>query len=201
MADPAPPTVDLWVDPICPWAWQAARWLLEVERVRDVTVRFRAMSLSMLNQGKKDLDTRYRLLLNRGWGPARVCAVAEAEDALRPLYLAMADRIHEQRAGLGEPMLRAALATAGLPGDWATHAADDTLDATLRASHEEVTALVGTDLGTPVLHVAGAPAFFGPVIAPAPTGEAAGRLWDGALLLAGTPGFSELKRSREVGTR
>jgi hypothetical protein len=40
-------------------------------------------------------------------------------------------------------------------------------------------------------------AFFGPVVAPAPTGEAAGRLWDGVLLVAGTPGFYELKRTRD----
>ncbi|GIG59321.1 DSBA oxidoreductase [Longispora fulva] len=194
-------TVDLWVDPVCPWAWRAARWLLEVERVRDVTVRFRVMSLSVLNQGRVDLDARYRLLLNRGWGPARVCAVAEGKGALRPLYLAMAERIHEARAGLGEPMLRASLATAGLPEDWAAHAADDTLDTALRTSHEEVTGLVGGELGTPVVRVSGLPAFFGPVVSPAPTGEDAGRLWDGTLLVAGTPGFFEMKRSREVGTR
>ncbi|WP_412542571.1 disulfide bond formation protein DsbA [Longispora sp. K20-0274] len=194
-------TVDLWVDPICPWAWRAARWLLEVERVRGVTVRFRLMSLSVLNQGRENLDMRYRLLLNRGWGPARVCAVAEAKDALRPLYLAMAGRIHENRAGLGDPMLRAALTAADLPADWAASATDDTLDEVLRAAHDQVTALVGDELGTPVIHVAGLPAFFGPVVVEAPTGDAAGRLWDGALLVAGTPGFFEIKRSREAGTR
>ena len=42
-------------------------------------------------------------------------------------------------------------------------------------------------------------AFFGPVVSPAPTGEAAGRLWDGVLAVAGTPGFFELKRTRDVG--
>ena len=62
---------------------------------------------------------------------------------------------------------------------------------------------VGTDVGTPVIHAPGPDgtpvAFFGPVITPAPKGEAAGRLWDGVLLVAGTPGFYELKRSRELG--
>ncbi len=41
-------------------------------------------------------------------------------------------------------------------------------------------------------------AFFGPVVTPAPKGEAAGVLWDGVLAVAGTPGFFELKRSRDV---
>jgi len=35
-------------------------------------------------------------------------------------------------------------------------------------------------------------------VTPAPKGEAAGRLWDGTLLVAGTPGFYELKRTRDV---
>jgi hypothetical protein len=41
-------------------------------------------------------------------------------------------------------------------------------------------------------------AFFGPVVTPAPKGEAAGRLWDGVLLVAGTPGFYEIKRTRDA---
>jgi hypothetical protein len=55
---------------------------------------------------------------------------------------------------------------------------------------------VGTDVGTPVIHVNGR-AIFGPVVTPAPKGEAAGRLWDGVLLCMGTEGFFELKRTRD----
>ena len=60
---------------------------------------------------------------------------------------------------------------------------------------------VGHDVGTPVLHMhpdGGEPiAFFGPVVTPIPRGEAAGRLWDGVLAVAGTDGFFELKRTRD----
>jgi hypothetical protein len=42
-------------------------------------------------------------------------------------------------------------------------------------------------------------AFFGPVVTPATKGEAAGRLFDGCLLVAGTPGFFEIKRTRNEG--
>jgi hypothetical protein len=63
---------------------------------------------------------------------------------------------------------------------------------------------VGTDVGTPVIHAPGPAegstvAFFGPVVTPAPKGEEAGRLWDGVVLVAGTPGFYELKRTRDLG--
>ena len=54
---------------------------------------------------------------------------------------------------------------------------------------------VGDDVGTPVIHYNGT-AIFGPVVTPAPKGEAAGRLWDGVLLCTGTEGFFELKRTR-----
>jgi len=59
---------------------------------------------------------------------------------------------------------------------------------------------VGEDVGTPVIHTPGPDgnpvAFFGPVVSPTPKGEAAGKLWDGVLLVAGTDGFFELKRTR-----
>ena len=61
---------------------------------------------------------------------------------------------------------------------------------------------VGLDVGTPTIHVPGPDgqqmAFFGPVVTPAPKGELAGRLWDGCLLVAGTPGFYEIKRTRDA---
>jgi len=71
----------------------------------------------------------------------------------------------------------------------------DAFDEAIKVSHDAGMNLVGTDVGTPVIAV-GDIAFFGPVVTPAPKGEAAGRLWDGVLLVAGTPGFYEIKRTR-----
>ena len=71
------------------------------------------------------------------------------------------------------------------------------VDEQLRASHQRAMDLVGDDVGTPVISVNDV-AFFGPVITPAPKGEAAGQLWDGCVLVAGTPGFYELKRTRDA---
>ena len=56
--------------------------------------------------------------------------------------------------------------------------------------------LVGIDVGTPIISFEGN-AFFGPVVTPIPRGEAAGKLWDGVLLVTGTDGFFELKRTRD----
>ena len=192
--------VDMWFDSICPWAWMTSRWLLEVEKVRDVEVYFHVMSLSVLNEGR-DLPDEYRDLMDRGWGPVRVIIAAAQEygdKVVKPLYDAMGTRIHLQGEKDFDAVIAAALDEVGIDGALARFAGSDAVDDLLRTSHERGISLVGDEVGTPVVAVNGV-AFFGPVVSPAPKGEDAGRLWDGCVLVAGTPGFFELKRSRDVG--
>jgi 2-hydroxychromene-2-carboxylate isomerase len=192
---------DFWFDPLCPWAWMTSRWMTEVEKVRDVSVSWHVMSLSVLNEGREDLAEHYRELMARGWGPVRVVTAARerhGEQVVKPLYDAMGALIHPGGNSDLEDVIAKALAAVGLPADLARFVGDDEYDAALRASHQRAIDLVGDDVGTPVVAVNGI-AFFGPVVTPAPRGEAAGQLWDGAVLVAGTPGFYELKRSRTQG--
>jgi hypothetical protein len=196
---------DMWFDPRCPWAWITSRWLLQVERVRPVDIRFHVMSLSVLNEGRDGLSERYRAGLVKGWGPVRVAIAAEhhhGNEVLRPLYTALGTRIHHEKQAPGPELYRAALADAGLPESLADAADSTEHDAAVRESHETGMKPFGSDVGTPVIHVPGTDgheiAFFGPVVTPAPKGEAAGLLWDGTLLVASTPGFFEIKRTRDV---
>ncbi len=191
---------EFWFDPLCPWAWLASRWMTEVERVRPVRVTWSVMSLAVLNEGR-EVGEDYRAFLDRAWGPVRVVTAALAAhgpDVAKPLYDALGTRIHPGGRKDLDAVVAEALAEAGLPADLAEAASSDTQDEAVRASHQRAMDLVGDDVGTPTIAFGGV-AFFGPVVTPAPTGEAAGRLWDGALLVAGTPGFYELKRSRTVG--
>lgn len=195
--------IDLWFDPRCPWAWITYQWLLEVEQLRDIEPRFHVMSLSVLNDGR-EVPTKYRQAHVEGWGPVRVCIAAEQEHgaaALRRLYDAMGTLIHHKKAGLGRDMMVAALAEADLPATLIDAAESTDYDDALRASHHAGIDPVGSEVGTPVIHVPGADgatiAFFGPVVTPIPRGEAAVRLWDGVLAVAGTDGFFELKRTRD----
>ena len=158
------------------------------------------MSLAVLNEGT-DVPEGYRERLKQAFGPVRVCIAAEeshGNEVLLPLYTALGNRAHPGGRELKSDVIIEALAEAGLPTDLAAAANDDSWDKKLRASHHDGMDRVGTDVGTPVISVNGV-SFFGPVVTPAPKGEAAGKLWDGVLLVAATPGFYELKRGRTEG--
>ena len=192
--------VDFWFDPLCPWAWMSSRWLLEVEKVRPIAPSFHVMSLAYLNQDK-DIPEDYRAMFEPAWGPVRVAIAAaqsEGDGILLPLYTALGHRIHHEGRSIDRQLIEEALEEVGLPTALADAAETTAYDEDLKKSHHAGMDQVGMEVGTPVISVDGV-AFFGPVVTPAPKGEAAGKLWDGVLLVAGTPGFYELKRTRDKG--
>ncbi|MEU5607433.1 DsbA family protein [Streptomyces sparsogenes] len=208
MTETAKTPADFWFDPLCPWAWMTSRWMLEVEKVRPVEVRWHVMSLAVLNEPRLDeLPEEYQeMMRGPAWGPVRVCIAAaqkHGDGVLGPLYEALGTRFHNQGLEQNRETIVAALEEVGLPADLADAADTDAYDEQLRASHKEGIDLVGQDVGTPVIAVPGADgeqiAFFGPVVTPAPRGEAAAKLWDGTLMVASIPGFYEIKRTRTVG--
>ncbi len=195
-----PLEVSFYFDPICPWAWMASRWMLEVMQVRPVTVRWRIMSLAVLNEGR-EMKPPYDELMRRAVGPVRVVTAAAAqhsEEVVLPLYTALGTRLHPGERTDDEALIAEALAEVGLPAELAAAATDASWDDEVRASHHRGMDPVGQNVGTPVLHI-GDVALFGPVVSPAPKGEAAGQLFDGVVACARTPGFFELKRGRDVG--
>jgi hypothetical protein len=194
----------MWFDPRCPWAWTTSRWLLEVEQVRDVQVRFHVMSLAVLNDGREGLEEWYAEWLTHGWGPVRVAIAAEQKygpGVTRDLYTALGTRIHRDKAPINADLYVAALTELGLAVELADAADTTDHDKALLASHHAGIDPLGGDLGTPAIHVPGPDgqtiAFFGPVVTPIPRGEAAGKLWDGVVLVTSTDGFFELKRTRD----
>jgi hypothetical protein len=203
MTESATDRADFWFDPLCPWAWITSRWMLEVEQVRHIQVDWHVMSLAILNADRPELSEEYKARLALAKGPVRVCIAAEqmkGPDILGPLYTALGTRIHLEHRGLadgeGEVIIAEALAELGLPASLAEAATSEEFDDALAASHHAGMDPVGKEVGTPVIHYNDT-AIFGPVVTPAPKGEAAGKLWDGVLLCTATDGFFELKRTRD----
>ena len=198
----SPEEMQFWFDPLCPWAWITSRWMLEVEKVRPVKADWRIMSLAYLNliqHGGDGLSEEYLERMSRAWGPVRVCATAAQHSGpgiLGPLYTAIGTRIHNQGRREDPAVIPEALAETGLPASLAAAAESTEFDQLIKDSHHEAFDDVGLDVGTHVIRIRGK-ALFGPVITPAPRGEAAGELWDGLVLVTKADGFFELKRSRD----
>ena len=192
--------VDFWFDPTCPWAWMTSRWMLEVEKVRDIELTFHVMSLSVLNEGR-DLDPGYREIIDAAWIPARVALLVEQRHGsakLAEFYTAIGTRFHPGEEPKTVETIKAALDEVGADSDIIDIAQTDAIDEDLRRSHHEGMDPVGDEVGTPVIHINGK-ALFGPVISPAPKGEEAGDLFDGFEKVTAYDGFFEMKRTRTVG--
>jgi len=175
--------------------------MLEVEKVRPVTTSWHVMSLAYLNLQQhegKGFSDEYLERMEKAWASVRICAAAAAQrgdDILLPLYTAIGTRFHNENRRSFDS-LKEAVAEVGLPESILEAALTDELDEEIKKSHTMGMEQVGLDVGTPVISVDGC-AFFGPVVTPTPRGEDAGRLWDGVMIVAGTDGFFELKRTRD----
>jgi len=191
---------EFWFDPICPWAWMTSRWILEVEKVRDIEITWNIFSLGHLNKDR-EMSEEYKSSMNNSWLCGRVVKAVEqkfGQAKVLSIYTAISARIHPGEEIVSEELFRAALSEVGLSPELALEMNNTAWDKKIVESHERGIELVGDDVGTPIIAIAGV-GFFGPVISPAPKGEQAGKLWDGVVLAASYPGFFELKRSRTVG--
>ncbi len=199
---PKKSVADFWFDPLCPWCWITSRWILEVEKVRDIEVNFHVMSLAVLNENKEDLPERvprrpqagveagaggHRRRAGQGPGDPRAAVHRDGHAHPQP-------GLSRLRPGIWK-VIKESLEEVGLPAELAEAATSDKYDEALRKSHHEGMDPVGDDVGTPTIHVNGV-AFFGPVLSKIPRGEEAGKLWDASVTFASYPHFWELKRTR-----
>jgi 2-hydroxychromene-2-carboxylate isomerase len=192
--------VEFWFDPSCPFTHQTSLWLREVADRQGLSVRWRLMSLAVLNEGRAASPEREERFRQAG-RVLRVLAAAEehgGNDAVGRLYEVLSRARHEDGTPLGQAVLEKAVHEVGLPSEIAAAADQDGYDAVVRASHQEGQRRIGTEAGSPILALAGGRGFFGPVVAPAPTGKEADRLLEAFRLLDSVPSFSELKTARSA---
>jgi 2-hydroxychromene-2-carboxylate isomerase len=201
--------LEFFFDPVCPWAWITSRWVENVRSQRRYEVRWRFISLWMINEDNHHdwYTPEYRAGHLRGHQGLRVADRIRVDDpdptAVGRWYSALGTALHvDQRRGDAAEdnvaFLGAVLADAGFDPSFAAAAEDDQHDGYIRADTELALDRTGRDVGTPIITFApdteGAASFFGPVIAKAPTGASALELWDAIETLARS-GVAELKRS------
>ncbi len=203
------PDLEFFFDPVCPWAWITSRWVEEVRGQRAYDVRWRFISLKLLNATNTAdwYSDQYKRWHAMGHEALRVAARIDAElgnDAVGRFYATLGVEGHNKGrrddfAGSTESFVGEVLGLAGLDRGLVAAAFDESWDAVIAADTDTALERTGRDVGTPILtfHPGGADegSFFGPVIARIPRGAEALRLWDAVEVVATTPGVAELKRS------
>jgi hypothetical protein len=209
--------VELFLDPVCPYCWQTSAWLRQVQRLTDLEVTWRFISLRFVNEarGYDGLPERYPDVHRQGTRLLRVLAAARehaGNDAVGALYARLGAQLWEVdppppgdldavlgvHAGGIDP--RPALVASGLPEGLAAALDDERHDDLLRRETGDALRRAGQEVGTPVLGFdpPDGPAFFGPVIAAPPSDGDAVALFEAVARLARWSGFAELKRSQRA---
>jgi hypothetical protein len=191
----------LFVDPACMWTWLTSRWLAQVAPERGLEVRWRPYSLLLRNR-RPGLEDGKAAVWRASLRAVRVLQALDAEDPDRVggFYEAVVSQgLAAYNAGRPPfQELEAALVAAGLPPSYAAAADDAGRDEHIRRSMAEAFAVIGEGVGTPALIMHRDPpvGLHGPVVASAPTGADATRLWDAVVAFAAAPGVLELSRPR-----
>ncbi|MFP4635740.1 MAG: hypothetical protein ACLFRD_07765 [Nitriliruptoraceae bacterium] len=208
------PDLELFFDPVCPFCWQTSKFVRQVQRLRDLDVGYRFISLRFLNEplGYAGRPELYPQVHRQGTRLLRVCAAARqayGEVAVGELYRRMGEVLWEADPPAGDGFdavlayqaegidIPGVLRAAGLSEELAAAADREDHDPTIRAETHEALRRAGEGVGTPILSFSppDGPAFFGPVISQLPSDDEAIELYDAIVRLASWPGFAELKRS------
>lgn len=202
--------VEVYVDPSCPWAWVTSRWIVEVAPHRGLRVTWPSYCLEIRDDygvaptvapERRDAVIAAHALSHRMLRIFEAVRDRSGEDAVDRLY-AEWGRLHfvERTEPKDDSLLAASLRAAGLDADLLDAADDASWDKLLEASIEIAYEFGGPKTQTPTIVVRDDPphGFKGPVMEPAPTGEAAVRMWDAIIELSRNPGFYELTRPRRV---
>jgi len=195
-------TVRFWLDPLCPYCWVTSLWLRDVAPQRELEISWQPISLLVKNELAE--DSPWYDVARRGYKMLRVMEAVRAqvgEAAVGDLYMELGRRVHHD--GDTQFDIADALASTHLPAELAEAFEDESLDAEVMRRHHEGLALVGKDVGTPIIGIPGRDGaevgVFGPVITTKPVGDDAVALWDATVTMARMPEFFELKRTRTSG--
>jgi Mycothiol-dependent nitroreductase Rv2466c len=210
MSEPTSPTVydaEFFLDPACPWCWITSRWVVNVQAERELSVRWRFISLFVVNEHS---DSEYAVKHRPGaiatFNLLRMLHEVrerEGNDAVGKLYMAIGTELHVHRryeeayADIAA-FAKECLAAVGLDPEYASHVDEESHDVVIREETDTALERTGGNVGTPTITIGPdteAPrSFFGPVMPKAPKGDDAVALWNAVATLAHC-NVAELKRS------
>ena len=199
--------VEVFVDPSCPWAWITSRWVEEVAPERDLAVVWRSYCLEIRDDYgvAPTVPENHREAALEGHAVShRMLRVFEAaraeagEEAVDRLYREWGPRFFTSERGPADALLEACVRASGLDAGLVAAADEEKWDGPIVESMEVAYAFGGPKTQTPTIVVRSDPphGFKGPVMAPAPNGAAALRLWDAVIVLSEEAGFFEITRPR-----
>jgi 2-hydroxychromene-2-carboxylate isomerase len=198
--------VEVFVDPSCPWAWVTSRWIVEVAPHRDLDVTWRSYCLEIRDEfgvaptvpdNLKERVIAAHALSHRMLRIFEAARAADGEDAVEALFTEWGPLFFEHRL-TGDNLLAACLSKAGVDGQLLAAADAEKWDEPIVDAMTVAYAFGGPKTQTPTIVVREDPphGFKGPVMSPAPAGDAAVRLWDAVQVLSREPGFFEITRPR-----
>jgi hypothetical protein len=199
--------VEFFVDPSCPWAWITARWIKEVAAQRDLAVTWQSYCLEIrddygvaptMPEEFREAALAAHVLSHRMLRVFEAARARAGEDAVDALYTEWGRRFFVRGAHHDERLLSDCVDACQLDRDLLGAAGEEKWDTPIVESMEVAYSFGGPKTQTPTIVVRGDPphGFKGPVMAPAPTGEAAVRLWDALQVISREPGFFEITRPR-----
>jgi 2-hydroxychromene-2-carboxylate isomerase len=195
--DQPEPKVTLWLDPVCPFSWNTARWLRAVAENAGLAVDWRLMSLAVLNEGRELPQAQQARMRDSQQIGRLMTAIARDQGTAGwvAAYFAFGERYFDRSEALDANLVAHVLMTVGARGAVAAAVSDASLDELVRQQHQAGQEALGETGGSPILRI-GEHAFFGPVLTAPPEAEAATALFDAVATLAATPQFAQLQRPR-----
>jgi 2-hydroxychromene-2-carboxylate isomerase len=197
LADRLPGVVTLWLDPVCPFTWNTARWLEAAAGKAGFDIDWRLMSLAVLNEGRELPPTQQARMADSRRVGRLMAAVREelGADGFAKAYFAFGQRYFDHSAAVDDVLVSHVLREAGSSQVTAAALSDAGLDAAVAESHRASQAALGEDGGSPMLTI-GDRTFFGPVFTAAPAPDRTLAVFDAVAALALTPEFSQMQRPR-----
>ena len=199
--------VEVFVDPSCPWAWITSRWIKEVAPQRDLAVTWRSFCLEIrddydvaptMPEHRREAAIAAHALSHRMLRIFEAARAGADEETVDALLTEWGRRFFDRGTARDDTLLAQCLAACRLDADLVDAADDEKWDAPIVEAMDVAYMFGGHKTQTPTIVVRADPphGFKGPVMAPAPTGEAAVRLWDAIVVLSEEPGFFEITRPR-----